>query len=76
MNKKRIAAIIGLILIFVSIISIMLFSFIPQAKDLLVTINTVTFLSAAVIAALLLRRKEEEEAQAEKPADEDELTLE
>lgn len=73
MNKQRILAIIGLVLIIVSVLCVICVGFLPQAKELLMNISTVTFLAAATILGLLVyRRKAEEEAgQPEDDANED-----
>ncbi|MBE5795836.1 MAG: hypothetical protein E7327_00475 [Clostridiales bacterium] len=70
MNKQRIAAIVGLVLIILSVLCVVLVGVLPQAKDLLMAISTVTFLSAATILGILVyRRKAAEEAGNEDSAD-------
>lgn len=64
MNKKRLMATIGLVLIIVSVLCVIFVGFLPQAKDLLMTISTITFLAAATILGVLVYRRKAEEAQA------------
>lgn len=70
MNKKRIAAIIGLIGMAVSILCIVVSGIVPALKDLLWTVALITFLVAASISLVFTLRKQEEAAEntpAEKP---------
>lgn len=70
MNKKRIAAIIGLIGMAVSILCIVVSGAVPALKDLLWTVALVAFLIGASISLIFTIRKKEEEAEkaaADKP---------
>ena len=65
MNGKRIAAIIGLIGMAVSIVCIAVSGAMPELKDLLWMIGLVSFLVAASISIVFVLRKKEEQAPAE-----------
>ena len=65
MNKQRITAVIGLVLIILSVLCVISVGFLPQLKDLLMTISTVTFLAAATILGVLswkLKAQQEEQS--------------
>lgn len=63
MNTKRIAATLGLVLIVVSVLCIVCVGILPQIRDLLMTVSTITFIgAAAILGVLVYRRKAEEEA--------------
>ena len=65
MKNQRIWAVIGLVLIFASIICMMGSMFVPAAKDVLFNISFVGFVGAAgVLLALTFIRKKQQEASA------------
>ena len=65
MKNQRIWAVIGLVLIFVSIICMMGSMFVRAAKDVLLNISFVGFVGAAgVLLALTFIRKKQQEASA------------
>lgn len=67
MNMKRVAAIIGLIGMAISILCIVISGMFPALKDLLWTTSLIAFLIAASISLFFyFRKKEEEEAKADK----------
>jgi len=66
MNKQRIAAIVGLVLILTSVFCVIFVGVLPQAKDLLMNISTVTFLAAATILGLLVYKRKQAAEQEEK----------
>ena len=70
-NSQRIWAIIGLVLIVVSVVCIVLTGVFPAARELLMTISTITFLAAASILGLIvMRRKAAQEQPGEGGQDE------
>lgn len=70
MNKKRIAAIIGLVAIFISIVCIAVSGFFPAIHELLLTLSGMCFLlAAATLGLLILRKKEEQAAQSDEQAE-------
>ena len=65
MKNQRIWAVIGLVLIFASIICMMGSMFVPAVKDVLLNISFVGFVGAAgVLLALTFIRKKQQEASA------------
>lgn len=62
MNKKRIAAIIGLIGMAVCILCMVISGAIPQLKDLLWFVAMIAFLIAASISIFFVLRKQDESA--------------
>ena len=63
MKNQRIWAVIGLILIFASIICMMGSMFIPAMKDVLLNVSFVGFVGAAgVLLALTILRKKQQDA--------------
>ena len=73
MNKKRIAAIVGLIGMAICILSMVVSGFLPEMKDLLMTIGMFAFILAVSISLFFYFRKKEEEeaAQAAKEPEKD-----
>lgn len=63
MNAKRIAAIIGLAAIFISILCIVVSGALPAYHELLLTLSGMCFLIAAATLGVLVLRKKEEQAQ-------------
>ena len=64
MNGKRIAAIVGLIAIFASVLCMVLGGAMPAYGQALLTLSGVCFLIAAsVLGMLVLRRRQEQAAQ-------------
>lgn len=64
MNAKRIAAIIGLAAILISILCIVVSGALPAYHELLLTLSGMCFLiAAATLGILVLRKKEEQQAQ-------------
>ena len=70
MNAKRIAAIIGLAAIFLSIVCIVVSGFVPALHELLLTLSGMCFLiAAATLGLLVLHKKEEQAAQNDEQAE-------
>lgn len=65
MNAKRIAAIIGLAAIFISIVCIVVSGFLPAWHELLLTLSGLCFLIAAATLGMLVLRKKQEQEQAQ-----------
>ena len=63
MKSQRIWAVIGLVLIFVSIVCMMGSMFVPTAKDILLNISFIGFIGAAgvLLALSMLRKKQAEQ---------------
>ena len=63
MKNQRIWAVVGLVLIFASIICMLASMFVPAAKDVLLNVSFVGFVGAAgVLLALSIIRKKQQEA--------------
>ena len=70
MNAKRIAAIIGLIGIFASLILLVLSAVLPAYKDALQSLSGIGFLLAACIAGIFwLRSRKKNEPDSEEDAE-------
>lgn len=65
MNKKRVAAVIGLVGMAVCILCIIVSGFAPALKDLLWLVGLVAFLIAASISIFFTLRKKEQEKEPE-----------
>ena len=62
-NNQRLWAVIGLILIIVSVLCIIVTGVFPAIRQLLMTISTVTFLAAASILGLIVMRRKAAQEQ-------------
>lgn len=62
-NNQRHWAVIGLILIIVSVLCIIVTGVFPAIRQLLMTISTVTFLAAASILGLIVMRRKAAQEQ-------------
>lgn len=63
MNTKRIAAIVGLVLIIASVLCVICVGVLPDYRELLMTVSTITFVGAAAVLGVLVYRRKAEEAQ-------------
>ncbi len=63
MNKKRIAAIMGLAGMGACILCIIVSGFVPAVKDLLWAVGLVCFLVSASISVIFMLRQQEEKAK-------------
>lgn len=71
MNGKRIAAMIGLIAIFSSVLCIVLGGAMPAYGEALMTLSGVCFLLAASVLGMLVLRRRQEQAAAQEEAGDD-----